>query len=66
MPAYEYLGGLMRLQVGFDKGLIETGILMLTAASSEKSSYGTSRELAEAEIEMLYPTIIHACDHRII
>ena len=55
--SYEYLWtGLLRLQVGFDKGLIETGILMLTAARSEKSSYGTSRELAEAEVEMLYPT----------
>jgi len=56
--AYEYiLEGLFRLQVGFDKGIIEVGILMLTAARSRKSSYGTSRELAEAEIEMLYPTI---------
>ena len=56
--SYEYLWtGLLRLQVGFDKGLIETGILMLTAARSEKSSYGTSRELAEAEVELLFPTI---------
>ena len=56
--AYEFiLEGLFRLQIGFDKGLIETGILMLTAARSEKSSLGTSRELAEAEVEMLYPTI---------
>ena len=56
--AYEFiLEGLFRLQLGFDKGLIETGILMLTAARSEKSSYGTSRELAEAEVELLYPTI---------
>jgi len=56
--SYEYLWtGLLRLQVGFDKGLIETGILMLTAARSEKSSYGSSRELAEAEVELLYPTI---------
>ena len=56
--SYEYLWtGLLRLQVGFDKGLIETGILMLTAARSEKSSYGTSRDLAEAEVELLYPTI---------
>jgi len=56
--SYEYLWtGLLRLQVGFDKGLIETGVLMLTAARSEKSSYGTSRELAEAEVELLYPTI---------
>ena len=60
--SYEYLWtGLLRLQVGFDKGLIETGILMLTAARSEKSSYGTSRELAEAEVELLYPTISLPC-----
>jgi len=56
--AYEYiLEGLFRLQVGFDKGLVETGILMLTSMRSEKSSLGTSKELAEAEVEMLYPTI---------
>ena len=56
--AYEYiLEGLFRLQVGFDKGLVETGILMLTSLRSEKSSLGTSRELAEAEVEILYPTI---------
>jgi hypothetical protein len=55
---YEFiLEGLFRLQIGFDKGRIETGILMLTAARSEKSSYGSSRELAQTEIEMLYPTI---------
>jgi len=56
--AYEFiLEGLFRLQVGHDKGMIETGILMLTSLRSEKSSYGTSRDLAEAEVEMLYPTI---------
>ncbi len=56
--AYEYiLEGLFRLQVGYDKGLVETGILMLTSMRSEKSSLGSSKELAEAEIEMLYPTI---------
>ena len=55
---YEYiLEGLFRLQVGFDKGRIETGILMLTSMRSEKSSLGTSRDLAIAEVEMLYPTI---------
>ena len=43
--------------MGFDLGKIETGILMLTSARSEKSSYGSSRELAEAEVQMLYPTI---------
>jgi len=56
--SFEYLlTGLARLQVGFDKKLIETGILMLTAARSEKSSLGTSRDLAMAEVEALYPTI---------
>ena len=29
---------------------------MLTAARSEKSSLGTSRDLAVAEVEALYPT----------
>jgi hypothetical protein len=56
--SFEYLlTGLARLQVGFDKKLIETGILMLTATRSEKSSLGTSRDLAIAEVEQLYPTI---------
>jgi hypothetical protein len=56
--AYEYiLEGLFRLQVGFDKGVVECGILMLTSFRSEKSALGTSRKLAEAEVEMLYPTI---------
>ena len=56
--SYEYLWtGLLRLQVGFDKGIIETGILILTSLRSEKSYLGTSRELAQAEVEMLYPTI---------
>jgi hypothetical protein len=56
--SFEYLlTGLARLQVGFDKKLIETGILMLTAARSEKSSLGNSRDLAIAEVETLYPTI---------
>jgi hypothetical protein len=56
--AYEFiLEGLFRLQIGFDKGLVETGILMLTSFRSEKSSLGTSRDLAKSEIEQLYPTI---------
>ena len=56
--SYEYiLEGLFRLQVGFDKGWIDTGILMLTSVRSEKSSLGTSRELAQSELQMLYPTI---------
>jgi hypothetical protein len=55
--SFEYLlTGLARLQVGFDKKMIEVGVLMLTAARSEKSSLGTSRDLAIAEVEALYPT----------
>jgi hypothetical protein len=55
---YEYiLEGLLRLQVGFAKGKIDMGILMLTSQRSEKSTLGTSGELAKAEVEMLYPTI---------
>ena len=52
--AYEYiLEGLFRLEIGFRKGKINCGILMLTAARSEKSSLGTSRDLAIAEVEYL-------------
>jgi hypothetical protein len=56
--SYEYiLEGLFRLQIGFDKGRIETGILMLTSERSEKSRLGTSIDLANLEVEQLYPTI---------
>src|SRR5512137_465414 len=52
--AYEYiLEGLFRLEIGFRKGKVDCGILMLTAARSEKSSLGTSRDLAIAEVEYL-------------
>ena len=56
--AYEYiLEGLLRLQIGFDKRLIETGILLLTSKRSEKSPLGNSKDLAKSEVEELYPTI---------
>ncbi len=58
LNVYEFiLEGLFRLQVGYDKGLIEAGILLLTSQRSEKSHLGTSRDLAIAEVEALYPTI---------
>jgi hypothetical protein len=58
LSAYEYiLEGLMRLQIGFDKGLLETGILLLTSKRSEKSPYGSTSKMVNEEIEMLYPTI---------
>jgi len=56
--AYEYiLEGLLRLQIGFDKRLIETGILLLTSKRSEKSPLGNSKDLAKSEVEQLFPTI---------
>lgn len=58
LSSYEYiLDGLLRLQVGYDKGRIDMGILILNAKRSEKSPYGSTRELVEQEIAHLYPTI---------
>jgi hypothetical protein len=55
---YEFiLEGLLRLQIGFDKGKIETGILLLTSKRSEKTPYGSTSKMVKEEIEMLYPTI---------
>jgi hypothetical protein len=56
--SYEYVqDALLRLQVGFDKKKIETGIVLLTAQRSEKSPLGSTKELVEQEIQDLYPTI---------
>ena len=56
--AYEYIiEGLARLQVGFDKGNIEAGILMLTAKRSDKSPYGSTADMVRTEVEKLHPTI---------
>lgn len=56
--AYEYIqNALFRLQLGFDMGRIDMGIVLVTAQRSEKSPLGTSRQLILQEIEMLHPTI---------
>ena len=56
--AYEYiLEGLVRLQIGFDKGRLDAGILILTGLRGERTPYGSTVELVESEIEQLYPTI---------
>ncbi len=56
--SYEYiLDGLFRLQIGFDKGKIEAGLLLLTSERSEKTPYGSTRKLVEEEVKLLYPTI---------
>ena len=56
--AYEYIiEGLARLQIGFDAGKIEAGVLMLTAKRSERSPYGSTADMVKSEVEQLYPTI---------
>ena len=55
---YEFVQtGLFRLQLGFDKGLLDMGLLLLTAQRSEKSPFGTTADLLRSEIEALHPTI---------
>jgi len=55
---YEFiLEGLFRLQIGYDKGLIETGILLLNSSRSEKSPYGSTSKMVREEMKMLEPTI---------
>jgi len=56
--SYEYIqDALLRLQVGFDKGKLDMGIVMVTAQRSEKSKLGSTKDLVIKEIEMLQPTI---------
>ena len=56
--AYEaILEGLLRLQIGFEKKKIESGILLLTSLRSEKSPYKSTRIMVEEDIQNLHPTI---------
>ena len=56
--SYEYLHtGLLRLQLGYDKGTVESGILLLTSTRSEKSPYGNTADMLKDEMQMLFPTI---------
>ena len=48
---------LLRLQIGWAKKKIDAGIVFVTGERSGKSKYGTTKELIEKEIELLYPTI---------
>ncbi len=58
LSVYEYLWeGLFRLQLGFDQGKIDTGILILPGNRSEKSPLGKSIDLVKVEVEALFPTI---------
>lgn len=56
--SYEYIqDALLRLQLGFDKGKIDMGIVLVTAQRSQKSPLGSTKELVYQEIELLHPTI---------
>ncbi|MCD4676578.1 MAG: hypothetical protein K8S18_11385 [Desulfobacula sp.] len=56
--SYEYLHtGLLRLQLGYDKGTVESGILLLPSTRSEKSPYGNTADMLKSEMELLFPTI---------
>ncbi len=56
--SYEYIiEGLARLQLGFDKGNLDAGILMLTAKRGENSPYGDIETMVIEDVESLYPTI---------
>ena len=56
--SYEYLHtGLLRLQLGYDKGTVESGILLLPSNRSAKSPYGNTADMLKEEIELLFPTI---------
>ena len=49
---------MIRLQLAFDRGKIQMGVLLLTSRRSEKSRFGSTRELCEHEVEnLLHPTI---------
>jgi hypothetical protein len=58
LSIYEYLQtALLRLQIGFDKKMIDMGVVLVNSQRAEKSPLGNTRELIDKEIEMLYPTI---------
>jgi hypothetical protein len=48
---------LLRLQIGYVQKNIDAGIVLVTGERSEKTPYGSTKELIEKEIELLFPTI---------
>ncbi len=56
--SYEYiLTGLFRLQIGFVKGTVDAGILMLPSNRGEKSPLGTTAQIVSTEIKMINKSI---------
>ena len=48
---------LLRLQIGWATKRIDAGLVFVTGERSEKSQYGSTKELIGKELELLYPTI---------
>ena len=48
---------LLRLQIGWAQKKIDAGIVLVTGERSAKTPYGSTKELIQKELELLYPTI---------
>ena len=59
----DILNCLFRLQVGFDRGLLDTGVVLLNSQRSEKSPLGSSFELAKPGCRKTVPDYLSASNH---
>jgi hypothetical protein len=48
---------LFRLQIGWAQKKIDGGIVLVTGQRSEKTPYGSTKDLIKKEIDLLFPTI---------
>jgi hypothetical protein len=48
---------LFRLQIGWAQKKIDAGIVLVTGQRSEKTPYGSTKDLIKKEIDLLFPTI---------
>lgn len=58
LNVYEFiLEGLLRLQIGFARQRVDAGVLLLNGRRSDKTPFGSTRELVEKEMQQLFPVI---------
>jgi len=58
LNVYEFiLEGLLRLQIGFARQRVDAGVLLLNGRRSDKTPFGSTRELVQKEMEQLLPVI---------
>jgi hypothetical protein len=48
---------LLRLQIGWAQKKIDAGIVLVTGERSAKTPYGSTKELIQKELDLLFPTI---------